>query len=132
MALGSNRVAKCSRAVREAMYTSHTQPRGMLNGLPGANRRPIPGVPRDCPNGWLGMLGAYLDDSGSHSTSDIVIAAAVAGTEAELRSLEWLWRKELDAPLEGLKPRLSRFHMTVCTENLIRVDDVLESPKLVE
>jgi hypothetical protein len=86
---------------------------GMLNGLSGANQVLLPG---DCPNGWLAMLGAYLDDSGSHSTSDIVITAGVAGTEAELRSLEWLWRNELDAPLEGLKPRLSRFHMTECQD----------------
>jgi hypothetical protein len=73
-------------------------------------------LPRDCPNGWLGMLAVYLDDSGSHSTSDIVIVAGLAGTEGELRSLEWLWRKELDAPIEGLKPRLSRFHMTECQD----------------
>jgi hypothetical protein len=73
-------------------------------------------LPRDCRNGWLAMLGAYLDDSGSHSSSDIVITAGVAGTEAELRSLEWLWRKELDSPIEGLKPPLKRSHMTECQD----------------
>ncbi len=60
------------------------------------------------------MLGAYLDDSGSHSTSDIVITAGVAGTEWQLRSLEKMWRQELDTPLEGLKASLSRFHMAEC------------------
>jgi Protein of unknown function (DUF3800) len=63
------------------------------------------------------MLGAYLDDSGSHSTSDIVITAGVAGTEWQLRSLEKLWRKELASPLEGLKPPLKRFHMAECQDS---------------
>jgi len=63
------------------------------------------------------MLGAYLDDSGSHSTSDIVITAGVAGTEWRLESLEKFWRKELAQPLESLKPSLKRFHMAECQDS---------------
>jgi hypothetical protein len=41
------------------------------------------------------MLSAYFDDSGTHDQSQIVLLAGVFGTEAEMTSLEWLWRQEL-------------------------------------
>lgn len=64
--------------------------------------------------GWLTMLNAYFDDSGTHDQSSIVLLAGVFGTEAEMTSLERMWQKHLDRPLDGLKPPLTRFHMTDC------------------
>ena len=43
----------------------------------------------------MGLLSAYFDDSGTHDQSQIVLLAGVFGTEAEMTSLEWLWRQEL-------------------------------------
>ena len=60
------------------------------------------------------MLSAYFDDSGTHDQSQIVLLAGVFGTEAEMTSLEWLWRQELDRPIDGTKPPIKRFHMTDC------------------
>lgn len=56
-------------------------------------------LPRDCPNGWLAMLRAYFDDSGTHEDSAVVLMAGVFGTEWEMRSLESGWQKHLDRPL---------------------------------
>jgi hypothetical protein len=42
---------------------------------------------------------------------------------------------ELEGDLDAKRPfrnRLSGVQLLVCTENLIRVDDVMESPKLAE
>jgi hypothetical protein len=64
------------------------------------------------------MLGAYFDDSGTHGSSEIVLLAGIAGTEWELTSLECAWRKHLNSPLDGQKPRLKRFHMTECQNSL--------------
>lgn len=60
------------------------------------------------------MITAYFDDSGTHTTSEIVIVAGVFATEARTRLLERRWRKLLADPLEGRKPALKRFHMTDC------------------
>jgi len=60
------------------------------------------------------MLTAYFDDSGTHTTSDIVLVAGVFGTEWQLTSLERLWRPHIENPLCGRKPRLRRFHATDC------------------
>jgi hypothetical protein len=60
------------------------------------------------------MLTAYFDDSGTHSSSNIVLVAGIFGTEWQLKSLDHLWRKHIDSPLSGAKPRLKRFHATDC------------------
>jgi hypothetical protein len=60
------------------------------------------------------MLTAYFDDSGTHAGSNIVLVAGILGTEWQLRSLERLWRKHIDKPLDGAKPRLRRYHATDC------------------
>jgi hypothetical protein len=59
------------------------------------------------------MLRAYFDDSGTHG-ADIVLLAGVLGTEWQHRSLERMWQKLIDSPLDGQKSRLSRFHMAEC------------------
>jgi|ERR1035437_915833 hypothetical protein len=60
------------------------------------------------------MLTAYFDDSGTHTKSKIVMVAGISGTEGRLAGLEHSWRKHLERPLEGTKPRLKRFHMVDC------------------
>jgi hypothetical protein len=66
------------------------------------------------PDGWLAMLTAYFDDSGTHAGSDIVLVAGIFGTEGQLTSLERLWQPHIDNPICGQKPRLRRFHATDC------------------
>jgi hypothetical protein len=60
------------------------------------------------------MLVAYFDDSGTHASSNIVLVAGLFGTEWQLRSLDRLWQRHIDRPLEGAKPALRRFHATDC------------------
>ncbi len=63
------------------------------------------------------MITAYFDDSGTHTTSQIVLLAGLMGTEARLASLERRWRAQLSRPLDGLKEPLSRFHMVDCQDH---------------
>ena len=60
------------------------------------------------------MLTAYFDDSGTHERSQIVLVAGIFGTESRMGSLERNWRKHIENPLCGRRPRLRRFHMTDC------------------
>lgn len=75
-------------------------------------------LPRGCPNGWLAMLTAYFDDSGTHEASRIVVVGGIYGTEWQLGSLEKMWVRHLERPLCGRKERLSRFRMYDCQNSL--------------
>ena len=71
-------------------------------------------LPRECKNGWLAMLSAYFDDSGTHDSSKVVVVGGIMGTESELLSLESMWRFHLNRPLDGLKPPIREFHAYDC------------------
>jgi hypothetical protein len=60
-------------------------------------------LPRDHPNGWLGMLTSYFDDSGTHEQSDIVLVAGIFGTEGRMDCLDQSWKHHLDRPLKKVK-----------------------------
>jgi len=75
-------------------------------------------LPTDYPNGWLGMLRTYFDDSGTHGASEIVLVAGLLGTEGRLDGLDRNWKKHLERPLDGTKPPLKRFHMYDCQNSL--------------
>lgn len=79
-------------------------------------------LPLDHPEGWLAMLKAYFDDSGTHTggkhgPSKIVLVAGIFGTEGRMDSLDRIWRKHLAQPLCGMKNRINRFHATDCFQS---------------
>ena len=75
-------------------------------------------LPRDYPNGWLAMLTAYFDDSGTHGDANVVLVAGILGTEWQLTSLDRLWQPHIEHPLCGRKERLSRFHAFDCNNSM--------------
>jgi hypothetical protein len=64
------------------------------------------------------MLTAYFDDSGTHAGANITLLAGIFGNQYQWDHFNTLWRKTLDEPLSGTKPRLLRFHMTDCFNSL--------------
>jgi hypothetical protein len=59
------------------------------------------------------MLGAFFDDSGTHSTSPVVAIGGLLGTEEQWNAFEPAWTRLLEEPLPG-KPRLRQFHLSPC------------------
>jgi hypothetical protein len=64
------------------------------------------------------MITAYFDDSGTHAQSDIVLVAGIFGTESRIGDLDANWKRHLDAPLDGRKGPISRFHAYDCFQSL--------------
>ena len=59
------------------------------------------------------MLGAFFDDSGTHSTSPVVAIGGLLGTEVQWDVFAQAWTNKLRAPVPG-KPKLSQFHLSPC------------------
>lgn len=59
------------------------------------------------------MLAAYFDDSGTHSSSKMVVWGGVIGTSTEFARLEEAWGRMLSEPLPG-KPPLRKFSVGDC------------------
>jgi hypothetical protein len=59
----------------------------------------------------LCMLQVYLDDSGTHASSPVVVVAGAIGHAASWAELESKWRAKLAEPLPG-KPPIKAFHLS--------------------
>lgn len=70
-------------------------------------------LPTGQAEGLFLMLRAYFDDSGTHSTSDVVVVGGLIGTVAQWTAFELLWGARIAEPLPG-KPRLGMFHLSHC------------------
>jgi Protein of unknown function (DUF3800) len=63
------------------------------------------------------MLSAYLDDSGTHADSTVVIWAALCANPGQWALLTELWQTQLNSPCPGKHP-ISRFRMFDCNNSL--------------
>lgn len=70
-------------------------------------------LPVEHRNGRILMLYAFLDDSGTHNHSPVVVVGGLIGTEAHWSTLDAAWREKLRCPLIG-KPRLASFSLFDC------------------
>ena len=61
--------------------------------------------------GWLLLLRAYLDDSGTHANAPAVVIGGLLGKTENWEMLEQEWRAKLAAPLPD-KPPLKAFHLS--------------------
>jgi len=59
----------------------------------------------------IAVLGAFFDDSGTHSASPVVAFGGLLGTEAQWDAFAPAWSALLAEPLPG-KPPLKQFHLT--------------------
>src|SRR5262245_61922147 len=60
------------------------------------------------------MLTAYLDDSGTHAGANVTLLAGLCGNAHQWDHFSSLWKQALEAPLNGAKPPVRRFHMFDC------------------
>lgn len=62
-------------------------------------------------DGWLCMLRAYLDDSGTHKDAPVVVIGGLIGLTDQWDKLEQTWSAKLAVPMPG-KPPLRAFHLS--------------------
>lgn len=68
------------------------------------------------------MLQAYLDDSGTHDGSPVVVVGGLIGLEKDWRNLEEQWLTKLAAPLPNKRP-LKSFHLGPCVQRRGEFED---------
>jgi len=61
-------------------------------------------------NGKLIMLACYLDDSGTHDQSRVIVWAGLAGHIQHFKEFEKKWKRQLRDPCDGLKPQIKALH----------------------
>jgi hypothetical protein len=61
----------------------------------------------------LAVLGAFFDDSGTHTSSPAVVIGGLLGTDEQWDAFEAAWTARLAHPLPG-KPPLNQFHLSPC------------------
>jgi hypothetical protein len=61
----------------------------------------------------VAVLGAFLDDSGTHRGAPVIVMGGLLGTEAQWDMFAAAWTRLLAEPLPG-KPPLREFHLTEC------------------
>lgn len=66
-------------------------------------------LPNRGARGVIAMLELYMDDSGTHDGSLIVVWGGVAGDKHYMDKLDAAWREQLKHPCDG-KPAIKRFH----------------------
>jgi hypothetical protein len=72
------------------------------------------GFPLGNGDGWLMMLQAYLDDSGTHTNgSHAVVIGGLIGAEPQWRTFDREWRAALKEPLSG-KPPIKKWASADC------------------
>jgi hypothetical protein len=59
------------------------------------------------------MLGAFLDDSGTHASSTVTTIGGLLGTEAQWEVFVHAWNARLAKPIAGRQP-LRSFHLSHC------------------
>ena len=62
-------------------------------------------------DGWILMLEAYLDDSGTHQKAPVVVIGGLIGPTQHWDALEREWVAKLAEPLPG-KPAIKAFHLS--------------------
>ena len=67
-------------------------------------------LPNRGERGWLVMLECYLDDSGTHNDSRLIVWGGISGHHEFFRQFESAWKARLADPCDGRKPPLKKFH----------------------
>lgn len=104
--------ALSGRANSSRYYTPRTQTVGRKMGISVYEIARLT-LPRNWEDGWLCMLTAYFDDSGTHADAEVVTIAGLVGVQSQWDLFERAWRAKLKAPLPR-KPSLKYFHMSPC------------------
>lgn len=67
-------------------------------------------LPNRGKRGWFAMLKCYLDDSGTHDLSQLVVWGGLAGHHEYFKQFEIAWKGQLADPCDGHKPPIKKFH----------------------